>query len=85
MADEKTEEATPKRREDERKKGNISRSQDMTAALTVTTGVGLLFVMSPHILEKLKNLLYYTLTHLDPKNIETNDIIALFAPYAKVT
>ena len=85
MADEKTEEATPKRREDERKKGNIARSQDMTAALTMTTGVGLLFVMSPIIMEKLKNLLYYTLTHLDPKSIETNDIIALFAPYAKIT
>ena len=79
MADEKTEEATPKRREDERKKGNIPRSQDMTSALTITAGVGLLFVMSPHILEKLKNLLYYTLTHLRPEEIETNDIITLFA------
>ncbi len=85
MADEKTEEATPKRREDERKKGNIPRSQDMTSALTITAGIGLLFVMSPHILEKLKNLLYYTLTHLRPEEIETNDIITLFAPYAKVT
>ena len=75
MADEKTEEATPKRREDERKKGNIARSQDMTSALTVTIGVGLLFVMAPRILEKLKNLLYYTLTHSDPDSIETNDIM----------
>lgn len=85
MADEKTEEATPKRREDERKKGNIPRSQDMTAALTITAGVVLLFAMSPLILEKLKNLLYYTLTHLNPDQIETNDIITIFAPYAKVT
>ena len=37
MADERTEEATPRRREDERKKGNVARSQDMTAALTITT------------------------------------------------
>lgn len=65
MADEKTEEATPRRREDERKKGNVAKSQDMTSALTITSGVGLMFVLSPMIMEKLKNLLYYTLTHLN--------------------
>ena len=85
MADERTEEATPKRRQDERKKGNIAKSQDMTSSLTVCAGVGLLFVLAPVILEKLKNLLYYTCTHLNPKEIEVNDIIALFAPYAKIT
>lgn len=85
MADERTEEATPKRRQDERKKGNISKSQDMTSSLTVCAGVGLLFVLAPIILEKLKNLLYYTCTHLKPDEIEVNDIIAIFAPYAKIT
>ena len=59
MADEKTEEATPKRRQDERKKGNIAKSQDLTSSLTITVGVGLLFVLSPRILAKLQNLLYY--------------------------
>ena len=85
MADEKTEEATPKRREDERKKGNIARSQDMNSALTMIAGIGILFVLAPMIMEKLRNLLYYTLTHLNPDEIEVNDIIGLFAPYAKVT
>ena len=85
MADEKTEEATPKRRQDERKKGNIAKSQDLTSSLTITVGVGLLFALSPRILEKLQNLLYYTLTHLNPDEIETNDIITIFAPYAKIT
>ena len=85
MADERTEEATPKRKRDERNKGNISKSQDMTSALTITGAVGLLFVFAPQMLEKLKNLLYYTCTHLKPDDVETNDIIALFAPYAKIT
>ncbi len=85
MADERTEEATPKRREEERKKGNISKSQDLTSALSMITGVGLLFVLSPIILEKLQNLLYYTFTHLNPDEIQVDDIIALFAPYAKIT
>ena len=85
MADERTEEATPKRREDERKKGNIPKSQDLTSALTVSAGVGLLFALAPLIMEKLKNLLYYTCTHLKPDEIETNNILVIFAPYAKIT
>ena len=85
MADEKTEEATPRRRENERKKGNIAKSQDMTSALTITAGMGLLFVISPLILDKLQTLLQYTLTHLDPDEIEINDIITVLAPYAKIT
>lgn len=85
MADERTEEATPKRREDERKKGNISRSQDMTSALTITGAVGFLFAISPMIMEKLKNLLHYTFTHLKPDEIQVDDIITIFAPYAKIT
>lgn len=85
MANEKTEEATPKRREQERKKGNIPRSQDMSASLTLTAGMGLLFVLAPFMLEKLKNLLYYTLTHIQPEQIETSDIITILAPCAKVT
>src|SRR5574344_453172 len=85
MADEKTEEATPKRREDERKKGNIPKSQDMTSALTITAGIGLLFAFSSLMMEKMKNLLYYTFTHIKPQDIDVNDIIVVFAPYAKVT
>lgn len=85
MADEKTEEATPKRREDERKKGNISKSQDMSSALTITAGCGFLFVLAPHILEKLKNLMHYSLTHISPSEIETSDIITILGPYAKIT
>ncbi len=80
---EKTEEATPKRREDERKKGNIAKSQDMTASMTVTSGVALLLVLAPMIMEKLKVLLFYTLTHVKPSDIDINDIEALLRPYAK--
>lgn len=85
MADERTEEATPKRRQDERKKGNISKSQDMTSALTISAGVGLLFVLSPYMLEKMKNLLYYTCTHIKPQDVDMASIFAIFAPYAKIT
>lgn len=80
MADEKTEEATPKRREKERGKGNISKSQDLNAALSLSVGVALLGMLAPKILESTKNLMYQTFTHLNPKSIEMNDIVALLAP-----
>ena len=61
QAAERTEDATPKRREDERKKGNIARSQDMTSSLVLTSGVGLLIGLLPLMMEKMKNLARYTL------------------------
>lgn len=85
MSSDKTEEATPKRRNEERKKGNISKSQDLTAALTLSIGVALLVSMSAGILEDLKTLCYYTFTHLNPKSIEKGDITALLLPYFQAT
>lgn len=84
MAGERTEKATPKRREQERKKGNIPKSQDMTSALTISAGVGLLIALSSYILEKLKVLMHYTFTHIKPDDIEISDIIAVLAPFAKI-
>lgn len=85
QAAERTEDATPKRREDERKKGNIARSQDMTSSLVLTSGVGLLIGLMPIMLEKMKNLARYTFTHIKPDQIETDNILAILAPYAKIS
>lgn len=85
MSSEKTEDATAKRKGDERKKGNIPKSQDLNAALTLSVGVGLLASQSAKILENLKSLCVYTFTHLNPAKIETGNIIGLFAPYAIAT
>ncbi len=84
-AAERTEEATPKRREDERKKGNIARSQDMTSSLSISAAVGLLIMLSSLILHKIKSLMEYAFTHIHPEEIEINDVIALFSPYAKAS
>ncbi len=84
MSSDKTEDATPKRREQERKKGNISKSQDLTAALMLSIGVALLVTMSSGILEELKTLCYHTFTHLNPKDIEKGDLAMLLVPYVQV-
>ena len=84
MADEqneKTEEATPKRREKERDRGHIAKSQDFTSSLMLTLGVGLIFVMGNSMLEKLRNILTVSLRSLNPSQIPEDDFIGIFAPY----
>lgn len=84
MAEEKTEEATPKRKQKEREKGNISRSNDLNSAISITVGVSLLVFMMPKIMDALQNIMKYAFTHLDPKNIEMEDIRTIIAPYFQV-
>lgn len=81
---ERTEDATPKRREDERKKGNIARSQDMSSALVITAGVSLLIAMMAQILEKMKQAVFIGITEIHPDKINTESFSVILAPYAKL-
>ena len=86
---EKTEEATPKRKQKEREKGHIAKSQDFTASLMLTLGVGLMFAMGKDMYNKLSSMLTSTLGELNPNNISDNDAISILAPfisdYAQIT
>lgn len=82
---ERTEEATSRRRGKEREKGNISKSQDLNAALMVTIGVCLLGVFSGSILSSLQSMLYDTFTQLNPKSINTENMLVIFAPFLTTT
>lgn len=81
--DEKTEEATSRRRGKEREKGNISRSQDLNAALMLTLGVGILAIMSKSIIGNIQSLMYMTFSHLKPNEISTDDIFLVLMPFVK--
>ena len=60
MADEdKTEEATPKKKRDERKKGNIFQSRDITVAISIFVCFYGLYFLMPYMFEGLKGCLYY--------------------------
>lgn len=83
-AAEKTEDATPRRRNKEREKGNIAKSQDLSAALTLTAGVGILGVMSAHILSSINTMFYNTFSNLNPKNISSDDILLTIRPFLEV-
>lgn len=84
-ASEKTESATPRRREKEREKGNISKSPDLSAALMVTIGVAILSVFSKQILSSIQTMLIYTFSHLNPKDINTDDILVVLMPFIQTT
>jgi len=80
-ADEKTEEATPRRKQKEREKGNIPRSQDMNSALALSVAIGLFIAFAPRIMEKLQNMLRYAFTNINPATINTDSLSAIVNPY----
>lgn len=84
-AAERTEEATSRRREKEREKGNISKSQDLNSALILTLGIGILSAMSGFILMQIQIMLRDTFTHLNPRDISTDDIFLILMPFVKAT
>ncbi|MBO1003791.1 flagellar biosynthesis protein FlhB [Pseudogracilibacillus auburnensis] len=62
FAGEKTEKATPKKREDERKKGRVAKSQDINTALLLLASFFLLFVMGTYMKEHMLSLYATTFT-----------------------
>jgi len=80
---EKTEPASGKRREKEKEKGNISKSQDLNSALMVTAGIALLGMMGGKMFENLQTLLFETFTHLHPNDISSDDILLIILPFAQ--
>lgn len=82
-AAERTETATARRRRKERRKGNVSKSQDLISACMVTAGIAILGVFSGSILSSIERMLHYTFTNLNPKNISTNDVLVILFPFVK--
>lgn len=82
---ERSEEATTRRREKEREKGNISKSSDLSAAVMVTVGIVILSMFSGQILSLIQTMLTDTFTHLNPKEINTDDILSILMPFFSTT
>jgi flagellar biosynthetic protein FlhB len=49
----KTEKATPKRRDEARKKGQVAKSQDLNGAFVLIGGLIALSIWGPHVVETL--------------------------------
>ena len=83
-AADRTEEATPRRREKEREKGNVAKSKDLMSSVTVTISLVLLGAFSGWMMNRFQILMHYAFTNLNPKEINVNEFIGLLAPYVRV-
>lgn len=73
-ADEKTEEATPKKKSDSRKKGQIARSKDVGLAITMIATVLVIVALSGFIVSSLKDNVVYFLGDMGSMEVTENSI-----------
>src|SRR5919199_1026914 len=76
---EKTEKATPKRREEARKKGQVARSQDLNGALVLVGGLLAVAIWGPHMMEKIGDSLRSTISLMaSPRQVNATLLGQLF-------
>ena len=63
-AAEKTEEATSRRRQKERERGNVAKSKDMESALVMVGGIALLLVFFKHMYNQIISMMQETFSNL---------------------
>ncbi|WP_227767216.1 flagellar biosynthesis protein FlhB [Zhaonella formicivorans] len=78
FAEEKTEEATPQRRQEARKKGQVAKSADLNAALVLLALVVLLYALNGYFATELNNYLLYLWQNLDKTPLTEKRLAALF-------
>jgi flagellar biosynthesis protein FlhB len=64
MAGERTEKATPKRRDEARKKGQVARSNDLNGSLVLLASLFALGSFGPKLFQKLQSVMYQGLTQI---------------------
>jgi len=60
---ERTEQATPRRRRKARERGQVARSADLTAAGMICLGFTALFMVGPQLVDRLRDVLRYTMAN----------------------
>ena len=80
----RTEEATPRRRQKERDKGNIAKSKDLMSAITITICIVMFAVLSGWMMNRFFLALHLAFTSLNPKSINTSEVMGLVLPYVKI-
>src|SRR5690606_37512728 len=78
-AGEKTESASPRRRQEARNKGQVARSTDLNAALLLVGGMVGLRLLGPDMLGSLYEAMRRNLAHADPAADAAIDVGALVA------
>lgn len=73
-AQDKTEKASPKRLREAREKGQVPRSRDLTTALVMVVGAGLLLSSGPGIMRGALELMHHALA-IDPATLTQTDML----------
>lgn len=84
MPGEKTESATDKKRKDERKKGNVLTSKDVTAVVSLMASTYVLWFMGSHIVSSLENFFYVCITLMQEGGVDIIVKNASFISYEYV-
>lgn len=79
FAEEKTEEATPRKRRKEREEGRVAKSQDLTAAVVVLTGLTALFLFSGTVWKSFRALLRWCVLRTETIGLERGDWLSTVA------
>lgn len=85
FAGEKTEEATPKRKEEARKKGQVVKSQEFNSAVVLLAGFSALGIFGPFIYEQMARFTTLLLGTLYREDLTVNSLAALFQQASVVT
>jgi flagellar biosynthetic protein FlhB len=72
-AGDKTEKATPKRRADARKEGQVARSMDMNGAIVLLASLMVLSAMAPSMMQSLKDMMTNTLLTIRTPGVVTKE------------
>jgi flagellar biosynthetic protein FlhB len=81
---EKTEKATPKRREESRAKGTVAKSADLNGAVILIGGIFVLTIWGPHMFDQMERSMRETLGMIATPNVVTGrGLGAIFSSSAK--
>jgi flagellar biosynthetic protein FlhB len=84
FAGEKTEEATPRRKEEARKKGQVAKSIEINTAFVILAAFFALKMIGPYIYTELSNFMRFMFSHFSTADLTINDIQILFATFGLV-
>jgi flagellar biosynthesis protein FlhB len=77
MAEEKTEQGTPKRREEAKRKGQVARSREIPSVMTLMAGLTVLYFLSTHMLRQLSTLMVHFFSDMGSFSLEAANMQAL--------
>src|SRR5690606_24783935 len=82
FAGEKTEKATPKKRQDARKKGQVAKSQDLSGSVVLLSGFLSLLMFGGYMKEQLLSLFSDVYFHRLNMDVTNENVMTMFGDYA---